>query len=162
MQLLDSNREEPNEDTLECLCKLLGNVGEELDQTDFKVVYVILLWISGQFKLHIFIFFSFFEFFIWYIAIRFVLSFLRLIYDWRSRIVSFIWGTFFKKSFSWGGAGGKYILANVGKELLYMRATYDQIMPRRGEGVSQMDFLVIWTMEIWKSFLNHGDIHTWR
>ena len=95
MQLLDSNREEPNEDTLECLCKLLGNVGEELDQTDFKVVYVILLWISGQFKLHIFIFFSFFEFFIWYIAIRFILSFLRLIYDWRSRIVSFIWGTFF-------------------------------------------------------------------
>ena len=53
MQLLDSNREEPNEDTLECLCKLLGNVGEELDQTDFKVVYIILLWMSGQFKLHI-------------------------------------------------------------------------------------------------------------
>ena len=65
MQLLDSNREEPNEDTLECLCKLLGNVGAELDQTDFKVVSAILMWVkSGKFKFHILIFFPFFEFFI--------------------------------------------------------------------------------------------------
>ena len=147
MQLLDSNREEPNEDTLECLCKLLGNVGEELDQTDFKVVSAVLMWVkSGKFKFHILIFFSFFEFFIWCIVICFIFKFpsphLRLmqLHSVSSPNKSMGGGLFLKKVFT-----GEQTFWDKSRGGGNLHGKTNDHMTRRGEGVSQIHFPVIWT-----------------